>query len=93
MFPGITKFAVTFLVNILQPTVVFTTADKSSESLSLFNLREESLACSVVGRAVGKDLVQTAVERVQAVSHSESCLLQPRSSGDTGNPAKQGSLK
>lgn len=65
----------------------------SSESLSLFNLREESQSCSVVGRAAGKDLLQTAMERVRAGSCSELCLLQPRSIGDTGNPAKQGSLK
>lgn len=72
---------------------MFTAADMSSESLSLFNLREESQACSVVDRAVRKDLLQTAVERVQAGSYSESCLLQHRSIGDKGNPAKQGSLK
>lgn len=85
MFPGITKLSVTFLVNIRQPAIVFTAADVSSESLSLFNLSEESQACSVVGRAVGKDLLQTAVERVRAGSRSESWLLQHHSIGDTGN--------
>lgn len=69
-----------FLVNILQPTVVFAAADMSSESLSLFNLREESQACSVVGRAVGRDLLWTAGERVR--TGSEPCLLHICSTGD-----------
>lgn len=81
MFPGITELSITFLVNILQLPVVFTTANLSSGSSTSVICREDSLGVPCSHQGCQEGMSRPQLKEHRAGSHPESYLLQPFSDG------------
>lgn len=76
MFPGITELSITFLVNILQLPVVFTTANLSSGSSISVICREDSLGVPCSHQGCREGMSRPQLKEHRAGSHPESYLLQ-----------------